>query len=525
MSIAAASSPSRGGIGGMPVMLSLSGFWLLSIVNGAPNDFSPDDLLLLGILAAAVLSAQVAFCFLLRKSRLANWAAAFFSVINIACCYLVFWTPFAALSAAAQIAILVAAVAAAFFFYSFLDDSKTARRTATAAAACLFFYQAAVFAIGEQPAVPEKESPPPGMTSHSDIRLVKFKKFPNVYALSFDGLIPRSLAEKYMQIGELPYQDYMEENDFHMFRNFFADAVYTEKSLANFLGLGTERFRTGDSESFETYGAYAGAFTGQFRSPLVEIFQANGYTANSYASNHFFGDHKGPHMDYYRIGIPFSACSFFTGTAVHLGFWGFCPILSSLLTSSVIGLADIYKKEPGEWLREEFSKALASQRRSFFITYVLTPGHVAHFYNHNHSGQREFYKKLFNEEKRKAALHLQTLLEFVRDNDPDALVFVFGDHGAKLTTGRLWEAQKSEEDRAFFIQDRYGVLGGVYPKDACLEWRELGVYVTPAKVGRAIVRCLSGEDPFIRPLSYALDDDYWGHTSAFPLRYEDYLYE
>ena len=509
-----AESTVRCRLGGVFVMLSMSGFWLLSVINGAPNDFSSDDLLLLGCLAAAVLSSQAAVCLVLRKSRFANWVLAFFSVVNIACCYFLFWLPFISLSAALQIIALFAFVAVAFALYSFLEKSTAARRWTMAAAGCLFFYQAAVFAIGEQSAASEEERLPSGMTSHSDIRLVEFKQFPNVYVLSFDAMIPRSLAEKHLQIGELPYQDYMEETGFHVFRNFFADAVFTDESIASFLGLGTERF---PKSAGANHSIYAGAIAGRFPSPLVEIFQANGYTANAYYQTQAFGD-KGPHMDEYHINIPFSACGYLDGASRRFGFWGYCRMLN------VFGLAKAFRKPYGEWLRSQFSRALNSQQRSFFIAYIFRPGHVSLDYA-GRPEQFALYRYVFNHKKHEAADYVRSLTEFIRDNDPGALLFIFGDHGVRLTNGQSWEDQEDEKARAFFIRDRYGVLGGMYPKDACSEWRDLGVYVTPAKVGRAIVRCLSGEDPFLRPPSYPLDYDYRGYTGDTPLRYEDYLYE
>ena len=516
----AESAAARRRLGGVFVMLSMSGFWLLSVINGAPNNFSHDDLLLLGYLTAAVLSAQTAVCFFLRKSRLANWAAAFFSVVNIACCYLLFWSPFALLSESLQIAALLAVVGVALAFYFFLEESTAARRTAMVAAGCLLFYQAAVLAVGGQPAVSEKESPPPGMTSHPDIRLVEFKKFPNVYVLSFDAMIPRSLAEKHLQIGELPYQDYMEASGFHVFRNFFVDAVFTDESIASFLGLGTERFPKSASAN---HSIYAGAFAGRFPSPLVEIFQANGYTANAYYKDYAFGD-KGPYMDEYHVNTPFTACSFLAASAARFGFWGYCHMLSSLLLNNVFGLAGVFREPYGEWLRDQFSRALKSQRRSFSIAYIFSPSHVISSYA-GRPEQFTLYRQIFNHKKHEAADYVRSLTEFIRDNDPDALLFIFGDHGVRLTNGQSWEDQEDEKARAFFIRDNYAVLGGVYPKDACSEWQDLGAYVTPAKVARAIVRCLSGEEPFLRPPSYALDYDYRGYTGAVPLRYEDYLYE
>ena len=518
----AESAAARRRFGGVFVMLSMSGFWMLSVINGAPNNFSHNDLLLLGGLAAAVLSAQAMICFLLRKNRFANWATAAFSAVNIACCYLLFWSPFVSLSATFQIIALLVVAAVAFALYSFLEESTAARRWTMVAAGALLLHQAVVFAIGERlsPAAPEKERPPPGMTSHSDIRLVEFNKFPNVYALSFDALIPRSLAERYLLIDELPYQDYLEEADFHVFRNSFVDAVFTEKSLASFLGLGTERFPKSEDAN---YHAYAGAFTGQFPSPLVEIFQANGYTANSYFKSASFGN-KGPHMDEHHINIPFSACGFLRGAPRHFSFWGYCHMLSLLLFNNIFGAVDVFKKPESEWLSEQFARAANSQRRSFFIAYIWSPGHVFAGYV-GRPEEFNLYRELFNIGKHQAADYIRLLTESILENDPDALIFIFGDHGARLTNETTWQDQKDEKAQAFFIRDNYAVLSAVYPKDACPEWHAPEAFITPAKVGRMIVRCLSGEDPFLRPPSYPLDYDYQGYTGDTPLRYEDYLYE
>ena len=512
-----AESAARHRLGGVLVMLSMSGFWMLSVINGAPNNFSHNDLLLLGGLAAAVLSAQAAICFLLRKNRLANWATAAFSAVNIVCCYLLFWSPFVSLSAVIQIIALLIVAAVAFALYSFLEKSTAARRWTMAAAGCLLFYQAAVFAVGKT--ILEDEKPPPGMTSHSDIRLVEFNKFPNVYVLSFDALIPRSLAGRYLLIDELPYQDYMEEADFHVFRNSFVDAVFTEKSLALFLGMGTERFPKSEDAN---YHAYAGAFTGKFPSPLVEIFQANGYAANSYFKDASFGD-KGAHMDEHHVHIPFSTCGFLDKASFRFGFWGYCNMLSWLLTNNVFGWVD-GKKSYGGWLSEQFARATNSQRRSFSIAYIWSPGHVFPGYV-GRPEQFNLYRELFNNRKHEAADYIRLLTESILENDSDALIFIFGDHGARLTNETTWQDQKDEKAQAFFIRDNYAVLSAVYPKDACPEWHAPEAFITPAKVGRMIVRCLSGEDPFLRPPSYPLDYDYQGYTGDTPLRYEDYLYE
>ena len=53
-------------------------------------------------------------------------------------------------------------------------------------------------------------------------------------------------------------------------------------------------------------------------------------------------------------------------------------------------------------------------------------------------------------------------LEHLKHNDPDAILYVYGDHGPGLSQGVSFE-----DAPTFVVQDKLGVLGGVYPPDAC----------------------------------------------------------
>ena len=57
---------------------------------------------------------------------------------------------------------------------------------------------------------------------------------------------------------------------------------------------------------------------------------------------------------------------------------------------------------------------------------------------------------------------MRQIIDHVKNNDPEAILFVFGDHGA-FQSSRL----KFEDDPTFFVLDRYAILGGVYPPDRC----------------------------------------------------------
>jgi hypothetical protein len=85
-------------------------------------------------------------------------------------------------------------------------------------------------------------------------------------------------------------------------------------------------------------------------------------------------------------------------------------------------------------------------------------------------------------------------------HDRDSIIFVFGDHGTYVSTGESFK-----EARTFFVQDSFGVLGGIYPAATCSHYfnqaiKEKG-YLTTTWVARLLVQCLAnGDDPL--PASY-----------------------
>ena len=117
---------------------------------------------------------------------------------------------------------------------------------------------------------------------------------------------------------------------------------------------------------------------------------------------------------------------------------------------------------------------------------------------------------------------MEQIVEHLRANDPDAILFVFGDHGAQLS-----QRMDVEEDPTFFLHDRFAVLGGVYPRDRCvpeLDEAQGKGYMTTLDVVHAIIECLSdGQSPILEPRR----DRFWAYTvlEDHSYDYEDFLYE
>ena len=99
---------------------------------------------------------------------------------------------------------------------------------------------------------------------------------------------------------------------------------------------------------------------------------------------------------------------------------------------------------------------------------------------------------------------------------------MFGDHGMWLSRGA-----DLEENPAFFLQDRFGILGGVYPRDRCAGYfdeAESKGYMTILDAVHAILTCLSGGQSALVGTRH---DRFSG--SGVPreheYRYEEFLYE
>ena len=158
----------------------------------------------------------------------------------------------------------------------------------------------------------------------------------------------------------------------------------------------------------------------------------------------------------------------------------------------------------------------------FVLALFALPDHTPKNFDYQNQEDWERFVPVFERRFNRAAIHLEQIIEHLKANDPDSILFVFGDHGPWLSRGL-----QVENDPAFFLQDRFGILGGVYPRDRCapqMDEAERKGYVTSLDVVHAIIECLSdGQSPLLEPRR----DRFW--TGELPedhsYDYEDFLYE
>ena len=311
----------------------------------------------------------------------------------------------------------------------------------------------------------------------SNIQHVSFRETPNIYFISFESLIPRSLLKKHYDLDTSQFHDLFEAN-FRRFPNFFSDNAFTIDSLNMILALDKEMFFKASSKYQRQL------FSGVQPSPLLNILRTNGYeTGSYYFHSTFFGHYKGPYIDHYTHRSGHGVCDLLDTATQPIAFWGYCAFLGEARRQS---LARYF-----EYL-EHFESLIANERPRFLMAHIEVPMHIedgGFRYDDPlwRSGEIRRYAHRLNGE---ATRYLEALLEHLKNNDPNAILYVYGDHGPRLSHGMSFE-----DNPTFVVQDRLGVLGGVYPPDACATYFDETLskgYMTTLDGVHAILRCLSG---------------------------------
>ena len=343
------------------------------------------------------------------------------------------------------------------------------------------------------------------LAKHPGIRDVTFEQKPNVYFVGFDSVVPESILRKYLGVETTEFHIAF-DTDVRRFSNLFASSVSTKYSINTLMALSQDIFL---DELRPNY------FTGKHLSPLVSIMRQNGYETTSIFNNFFFGHTKGPYIDNYVINNKTGAvCALLDEDVRKWAFWGYCRITN----------ANWFREEvlpPGDFLVSELA-SIGRDRPQFVIAHIYMPGHTSKSFRYHNLKDREVFTESYVQKSNEAASYLRRIIDHLRDNDPTAILFVFGDHGMFLSTG-----MRIDEDPTFYLQDHFAVLGGVFPRDRCGQYfdeAEAKSYMTTLDAVHAILGCMSdGQSALLEPRH----DRFFGAglEEEHDYRYKEYLYE
>ena len=311
------------------------------------------------------------------------------------------------------------------------------------------------------------------------------------------------------------------------FKNFFADRIPTKGSLNSLLALDIHYYDELKEKNWATADRF---FSGGTKSPLFEVFKNNGYETSTYYENKAFGSSKGPFIDNYYsatqhddeiLGSLGKTCDFIKAEGVRTPtFLGYCYIMQSDWVRKKMGILGVTLEDQMDALIGHMRYGLMTLNPQVFVAYIYSPGHTSNFYRGTEQ-ELNNYRKQYSDNSKTTASYLLKLINFINYEDPTAIVYVFGDHG--MFTSRGIAIAKNSE---FVVQDRFGVFGGIFPKDSCKSTFSDTVhtekdFMTVSQVAHSIISCLSKYEISLSPNDYTLPDIPPGISK----RYEDYIYE
>jgi len=330
----------------------------------------------------------------------------------------------------------------------------------------------------------------------SQVRPISFEEKPNLYFLSFDGLAPQSVTQEYLGIETSDFMNLL-NSELRRFPNMFSDSIWTRNSLNTLMSLDPDIYWS----TFREVGD-PGFITGQSPSPLADILNDNGYSTKFLYHDGYFGTTVGPHFDSLELEHSIAVCDRLDPSIRRIAFWGYCNLPS--VTSA------LSEEESGFWTMEQLIRIVrtADQRGpQFVLSSVLVPGHALISLDYRDPADLQGYREQYLDRSNGIAGLMEELLVALRDHDPDAILFVFADHGLKLS-------HQFDFDNAprFVVQDRFAIFGGVYPRDACASWFDETLshkpWITTLDAVHTILRCLTGgEEALVEPLGQTVHAD------------------
>jgi len=360
----------------------------------------------------------------------------------------------------------------------------------------------------------------------------KFEKKPDIFLLGIDGLIPLSMLEKF-------YYDYsslkIKTENFHDIKNSFAPKTPTEFSFKNIMNI---------SQNYPNLKKQA--FIGQQNSLLFEIFKKNGYNIHTGFSINFFGSSKGQHIDKYIVYD--NSGSYRSSIAcLDKSRFLFLPKYLSLCRSNSINRIIsnfIYVFFPSQKSKSEFSSEtsfllphLNKTKNPKLLLYhsLKYTGHTASDYDHSNQNQRQNFSKHYIDKYKKAFLFINETFKYIKNNNPNAIVLFFGDHGSFLyikdNDKFLNQDQFLLPQERDFLLDRHAIRQ-LYLKtnNSCISENKYSqIYSTTSREIANIIFCLSTDKEGVQRLFHAFNDkrystDEHGHKEVF-IDWKDYLYD
>ncbi len=143
-------------------------------------------------------------------------------------------------------------------------------------------------------------------------------------------------------------------------------------------------------------------------------------------------------------------------------------------------------------LKERIVVAAADAKPWLTLSHIAYPGHTTDTHRYDDVSQHEAFRETTRGRMPQIAENYRQIVATIKERDPDAIIVTFGDHGMQLSRG-----MDSAKPNAFFttedfVEDRYGVMIGVYPADFCSN--RISECSSTRLLIKNVIECLNGND-------------------------------
>ncbi len=471
--------------------------------------FSDRDLRSILVLGGAVNTVLLlGTLFFLRSRVIANAVLSLIVLASVATAYIIHTDLYLTVNGAVLIALCAGSGAGLFVAFRLMDERRWGGVALSAAA---------LLGLGITAGGRPETNDVPATVDATHIRHISFRETPNLYFVSFDALAPRALLKQYLDLETTKFHDLFDIS-FRRFTNFFANSVRTKHSLNTVLALDVDAYTAQRKELIAMgYDPDPQLFSGRNPSNLLGILHGNGYETTSIYRDSYFGDEKGQHINNYITFYDKTVCNLLDAGIRDFSFWGYCRLVGK----------GINRSRASALSAERITKVNADDKPQFVMAHLYAPGHADKSFRYDDAEQIEAFRRGYINSSERAASYLDLIIRHLEENDPDAILLVYGDHGPLLS-----QALQFEDDPEFVFQDNYGILGGVHPRDTCAGWFDEASaqgWMTILDAVHALLRCLSGgESPLVKPRRY-VQPGYGPVTASWAAYsksyYKDFLYE
>lgn len=328
-----------------------------------------------------------------------------------------------------------------------------------------------------------------------------FKKSNNIYLLSFDSLISQKNADHLMHGLQLDYPTMLKDIDFKEIDNAMTVFSPTGPSLNSLVRIKLEGF-------MDIAARYRHLMVSrQVNSMLYQIFTDNGYKIRVAHQGDYFG--KGGNLDSYITATPsLSLCNL---PSLPYSMLGACEVSKAIMTTYP-GLA-VFRGDGGKTWEELFladiERTVEKKEKFLTLSYIYRPGHTLSTYRYSPENLAD-YQQVFQKNQQELTLDMKDLIGKIQKIDPEAIIIIFGDHGAYVSRdNRSLNEQDyiktydnfSEQD---WYQDRRGVYLSYHDNGLCeKEFRDLKFV---ADIGIRIINCMAEVEAIDIQLNKAFND-------------------